>query len=170
MSEALYMLAKPREDVLRVRLLGDFHPAAAARLERELEARWTELFPGGEKALVLMDLQGLTGCDIEGRTALTAVQELLCRKGARTAYVADQPRFRGLALWVAHLAGDAGAKALPTEAEALRWLGLSAERLGDARWGSDGLFGGKAPEVPRLAVLALRLAGAADRMRAWRAR
>jgi hypothetical protein len=170
MSEAFYMLAKPREDVLRVKLLGDFNQAAAARLEREIDARWRELFPGNGKGLVLMDLQGLTGCDIEGRTALTAVQGLLCRKGARTAFVADQPRFRGLALWIAHLAGDAGAKALPTEAEALRWLGLSAERLGDARRGSDTLFGGEAPSVPRLAGLALRLAEAADRMRAWRAR
>jgi hypothetical protein len=117
-----------------------------------------------------MDLQGLTGCDIEGRTGLAAVQELLFRKGARTAYVADQPRFRGLALWIAHLAGDPGAKAVPTEAEALRWLGLSSPRLADARRGSDALFGGDPPEVPRLAVVALRLAEAADRMRTWRAR
>jgi hypothetical protein len=170
MSEAFYMLSKPREDVLRVRLQGDFNEATAARLTSELDARWKELFPGGGRGLVLMDLQGLTACDIEGRTALAAAQELLCRKGARTAYLADQPRFRGLALWIAHLAGDAGARAVPTEAAAFAWLGLTTERLVDARRGSDRLFGGREPEVPRLAGFALRLAEAADRMRAWRPR
>lgn len=164
------MLAKPREDVLRVRLIGDFNQAAAARLERELDARWKDLFPGGGRGLVLMDLQGLTGCDIEGRAALASVQELFCRRGARTAYVADQPRFRGLALWIAHLAGDAGAKALPTEAAAFGWLGLTTERIADARRGTDTLFAGQAPEVAGFAQLALRLVEAADRMRAWRTR
>ncbi|HZF55938.1 MAG TPA: STAS domain-containing protein [Polyangiaceae bacterium] len=170
MSEPFYMLAKPREDVLRVRLIGDFNQAAAARLERELDARWKDLFPGGGRGLVLMDLQGLTSCDIEGRAALASVQELFCRRGVRTAYVADQPRFRGLALWIAHLAGDAGAKALPTEAGAFEWLGLTTERVAEARKGSDTLFGGKAPPILGFADVAVRLAEAADPMRSWRAR
>lgn len=164
------MLAKPREDLLRVRLVGDFNQAAAARLGQEFDARWKELFPGSVKSLVLMDLQGLTGCDIEGRTALASVQALLCRRGARTAYLADQPRFRGLSLWIAHLSGDPGAKVLPTEAEAFRWLTLSTERLADARRGTDRPFGGQAPALPGLAGLALRLTEATDRMRAWRTR
>jgi hypothetical protein len=204
MAQPPYMLDKPRDDVLRIKLAGTLDQGAIERLGHELEERWRELFrarPGGSTAglaggqtsstggqtsstggqtsstgrqtkasaarpLVLIDMKEVTGCDVAARTALIGVQATLRKRAARTAYLADQPRFRGLALWVAHLAGDAGAKAVPTQVAADAWLGMTEGRVDDARGRTDELYGGRAPEVSGLAGAALRFASSVDRLRA----
>lgn len=42
--------------------------------------------------------------------------------GRRTAWVDERARFRGIALWVMHLAGDSNGKAVNTMAQAEEWL------------------------------------------------
>jgi hypothetical protein len=188
MSESLYMLEKLQEDVLLVKLSGMLNQEAVDRLGHALEERWRELFgprdagsperardarptkASAARPLVLIDMREVTGCDIAARTALIRVQSYLRTRAARTAYLADQPRLRGLALWVAHLAGDAGAKAVPTQSAADAWLGRTEGRVVDARIRMDALHGGHAPVTSGIAGAALRFAASVDRLRGGRSR
>jgi hypothetical protein len=48
--------------------------------------------------------------------------------GRRTAWVDERARFRGIALWIMHLAGDANGKAVSTMTQAEEWLRSNESR------------------------------------------
>lgn len=77
-------------------------------------------------------LSGVTGCIIntmgvndcleEARAELVRLQQAVAARVRRTAWVDDRARFRGVALWVMHLAGDPNAKAVANADQAAKWL------------------------------------------------
>ncbi len=77
---------------------------------------------------VLVDLRGLTNCELLGRAALTDLQTWLRSRVKRTAYVTATPRFRGMTHIVIHNALDENAATFVQRAEADAWLGASELR------------------------------------------
>lgn len=77
---------------------------------------------------VLVDLRGLTNCELLGRAALTDLQTWLRSKVKRTAYVTSTPRFRGMTHIVIHNALDENAGTFVQREEADAWLGASELR------------------------------------------
>ncbi|MFO0600820.1 MAG: hypothetical protein U0228_36255 [Myxococcaceae bacterium] len=62
-----------------------------------------------------------------GKKELVNLQRELCAT-CRTAWVDERARFRGVALWVMHLAGDLNGKAVATMQQAEAWLSSSESR------------------------------------------
>lgn len=118
------------DDRLRIDLRGDLDVDEAQAVH---EAVARELEQAGSLAAVLIDLTSLTGCSIFARSALVKVQESLKVTRCRTAYVADVPRFRGLALWVINLAEDPAAKSCANQQAAEQWLAGDASRLDEIK-------------------------------------
>lgn len=140
MSEPVYTFSRSDETAVTIKLAGRLDEAASRRLERALVIQWPDLMPRADRPRVLVDMRALDVCEAGARAALIRVQRFLCRRGARTAYVASQPRLRGLALYVAHMAADPGAKPAPTLASAQAWLDATAERLADAEQRTESLL------------------------------
>jgi hypothetical protein len=120
---------KPVYNELRVEFEGSFSDSDAAELERELQ-RMISVMPVG-RYNVLMDMMGMTNYSASARDVLVRVQKSFAEFAKRTAYIANRPNIRGMALWVAHLSGDQNAKALATHDQAKGWwnetLGREAE-------------------------------------------
>lgn len=116
---------------LRVELFGPLDERGAAGLEKELETALTKLQP--KAFTVVINSMGMTDCAMNAREALVRIQTRLAKLAARTAWLDDRPRFRGLALWVMHLAEDGNAKALSTMEQVRAWLMSSVDRVQDAQ-------------------------------------
>ena len=122
---------KPVYNELRVEFEGAFVDSDAADLERELQ-RMISIMPVG-RYNVLMDMMGMTNYSTSARDVLVRVQKSFAEFAKRTAYVANRPNIRGMALWVAHLSGDQNAKALATHDQAKGWWAGTFSREADLR-------------------------------------
>lgn len=94
---------------------------------RELTALKAALADGAVKQ-VLVDTSQVTLCPEAARSHLVSVQKELCARGRRTAWLDERAAFRGMALWVMHLAQDPNGKAVSSLQQAEAWLGSSEAR------------------------------------------
>ena len=118
------------EDI-QVELTGNLDTGTAAELEKTMGELCKKLPP--QSFHVTFVLLGLSECAQDARPILVRIQQTLAHSARRTAYLDDRPRFRGLALWVMHVAEDPTAKAVATPAQARAWLSQAEPRTGDAR-------------------------------------
>ena len=88
---------------------------------------------GNQPREVLVDFRGLEGFSIFARSVMVRVQAAWRDAGARTAYLSSRPRFRGLGLWICHLAEDDCAGSFITESAVEDWLGANLRREADAQ-------------------------------------
>lgn len=70
----------------------------------------------------IINTMGVNDCLEEARAELVRLQQAVAARVRRTAWVDDRARFRGVALWVMHLAGDPNAKAVANADQAAKWL------------------------------------------------
>ncbi len=96
-------------------------------VSRELAALKTALADTSVKQ-VLVDTSQVTLCPEAARAHLVAVQKELSARGRRTAWLDARAAFRGMALWVMHLAQDPNGKAVSTAQQAEAWLGSNEAR------------------------------------------
>jgi len=111
---------------LMVRLRGELSEDDVEHLAEELLPRVRKLGAEGE---LIIDLHELDSCTTAARMGLTEVQRKIANVSARTAFVADRPRFRGIGLFVAHTSGDPNARAFHVIAQAQAWLGATEGRI-----------------------------------------
>lgn len=116
---------------LRVELFGMLDEPSAVLLEGAL-SREVSKFASGSFS-VLFVLAGMSDCTMQARMVLARIQGVLAKKARRTVYLDDRPRFRGMALWVMHLAGDGNAKAVSSPEQARQWLAGTVDRVADAQ-------------------------------------
>jgi hypothetical protein len=76
----------------------------------------------------------LESCTTEARMRLIELQRGIAKLATRTAFVADRPRFRGVALYVAHHSDDTSARAFHLAAQADAWLRRSEGRISIAAY------------------------------------
>jgi hypothetical protein len=81
----------------------------------------------------LVITNGVTDCPEASRKLLVTLQRELGAKGRRSAWVDERARFRGLALWVMHLADDQNCKALANLELARKWVNSNEVREAGAR-------------------------------------
>jgi hypothetical protein len=118
-----YSVLKISEGV-RIELFGQLDEKAAKALDAEMGRLET---PSDVRGVVFVT-SGLSECVEAARLVLVELQKRLARRKARTAYVDERARFRGMALWVMHLAQDPNAKAVSSLDQAMRWLNAGEER------------------------------------------
>lgn len=94
---------------------------------RELSALKSALSDASVRQ-VLVDTSLVTLCPESARAHLVSVQKELAARGRRTAWLDARAAFRGMALWVMHLAQDPNGKAVSTLQQAEAWLGSSEAR------------------------------------------
>ena len=111
---------------LLVRLRGALEDETVQSLSDDLLPRLREIGPGGE---LIIDMHELESCSTEARLRLIELQRGIAQLSTRTAFVADRPRFRGVALYVAHHSDDTQARAFHFEAQADAWLRRSEGRV-----------------------------------------
>jgi hypothetical protein len=112
---------------IEIALLGAFDEPDALDLERKLNGE-----RGRSRLLVVFDLRRLESCTILARSVLARIQkEVLAPIARRTAYVADRPLFRGLALWITHVSEDENAKTVANDDQAQEWLAGNSPRVAD---------------------------------------
>jgi hypothetical protein len=126
---------------LLVRLRGVLVDDAIHELSADLFPRLRELGAGGQ---LIIDMHELESCTTQARIGLIELQQGIARLGARTAFVAHRPRFRGIGLYVAHKSGDPNARAFHFLSEAQTWL-----RSGEGRVGSHIGYFERARQSPR---------------------
>lgn len=117
-------------DRIVVSITGELSPEHAADLSAEMLVT-AERAPTPK--MVVIDFRKMTACGIFARSELIKMQRGLRDSNARTAYVADVARYRGLALWVINLAEDQGAKVCFHDDMADAWLASTAGRLEDTK-------------------------------------
>lgn len=78
---------------------------------------------------LLVDLTEVSGFDADARRELQTLQRALAAQEVRTAFVADRPRVRGLALWLAHTSNDPLARPFHLRAQAEAWLASREGRV-----------------------------------------
>lgn len=81
----------------------------------------------------LVITNGVTDCPEAARKHLVTLQRELSAKGRRSAWIDERARFRGLALWVMHLADDQNCKALASLELARKWVNSNEVREVSAR-------------------------------------
>lgn len=122
---------KPIYNELRVEFDGPLGDSDAVELERELQ-RMISIMPVG-RYNVLMDMMAMTNYSTAARDVLVRVQKSFAEFAKRTAYVANRPNIRGMALWVAHLSGDQNAKAVANADQAKDWWSGTSGREAEIR-------------------------------------
>lgn len=115
----------------------------AAVVERQLRIEWFGVLDQGaiEAAMpklvqalaagplsVVVITNAVTDCPESARKHLVTLQREVGAKGRRSAWVDERARFRGLALWVMHLADDQNCKGVATLELAQRWIDSSEAR------------------------------------------
>lgn len=111
---------------LLVRLRGALEDDAVQHISDDLLPRLHEIGPGGE---LIIDMHELESCTTEARMRLIDLQRDIAGLSTRTAFVADRPRFRGVALYVAHHSDDPSARAFHFVDQADAWLRRSEGRI-----------------------------------------
>lgn len=86
---------------------------------------------------VLINLSELVSCTLSVRQVLSGVQRKLGESNCRTAYVANRPRLRSIALWVVHMAEDGEARSVPTQNQAEDWLLGETDRVTSIRQSTE---------------------------------
>jgi hypothetical protein len=130
MTPTPYEISLAARDRMVVRVRGTLEHDTALSLERALTEQTAGLTG---QACVLFDLTAFEECVLSARSVLVRLQKLISSRVRRTAFVADRPKARGLALWVMHLADDSNAKAVPNMAMAEAWFAQSTGRVEDAQ-------------------------------------
>jgi hypothetical protein len=130
-----YQVKKTVNEV-HVELAGSLDERLAADVEREVLSVVTPLPPG--QFAVVFQTAKLSDCSMGARPVLVRLQQALSNRVRRTAYLDDRPRFRGLALWVVHVAEDRNAKAVATPEQLRQWLDSSVGRVEDAQARAEG--------------------------------
>lgn len=125
-SEAALSIERVEHRRLLVRLRGTLEDETVQHLSDELLSRLREIGPGGE---LIIDMDELESCSTDARLRLIELQRGIAGLSVRTAFVADRPRFRGVALYVAHHSDDPYARAFHLEAQADAWLRRSEGRI-----------------------------------------
>ncbi len=130
-----YQVKKTANEV-HVELAGSLDERLAADVEREVLRVVTPLPPG--EFAVIFQTGKLSDCSMGARPVLVRLQQALSNRVRRTAYLDDRPRFRGLALWVVHVAEDRNAKAVATPEQLRLWLDSAVGRVEDAQARAEG--------------------------------
>ncbi len=112
-----------------VTLRGQWTDADARAYEEALIKAVTE----AARTRVLINLSELRNCSLSVRQVLSGVQRKLGEAKCRTAYVANRPRLRSIALWVVHMAEDGEARSVPTQNLAEDWLQGEEDRVTSIR-------------------------------------
>lgn len=123
----------PTPTLLRVDFVGAIDEPDVAALARDLQRMVKVLTPGGFN--VLFNCVELPRYTLPARDALVAVQQSVAKVAKRTAYLADRPNIRGMALWVAHLSEDQNVKVVVTQAQAEEWWNATEGRVEQAKRG-----------------------------------
>lgn len=110
-----------------VRMAGEFGEADAEQLSVRFQAAMGESMP--KSLQIIMDLTAMQACSVAARDVLCEFQKSLAGLGARTTYVANKPRLRGVGLWVAHNSKDRNVRAVHNKAQAEKWLNDDKSRL-----------------------------------------
>lgn len=119
-------IVKPSEGrELRVDLFGVLDVPTAEALSRSLAEALSALTP---PVLLLINSTGINDCTMDAREVLVRMLKASAPL-ARTAWWDDRSRFRGMALWVMHLAADPNARAVATLEQARQWLGGDQDRV-----------------------------------------
>ncbi len=116
---------------IRVVCRGDLNAETVKAITADLAAKMETLPPHSFN--VIIDLCAIEGCDIFGRSQLAEMQRLISRRAKRSAYVAQHSRYRGLGLWVIHLADDPNAKSVMSDEAVRAWLDGEGARMPSAR-------------------------------------
>jgi hypothetical protein len=87
-------------DRLEVQAVGSLDETRVLEWERELRTQLRHCEP--ETLGILLSLEAMTDYSLQAREVLVRVQTFLGGKASCTAYVADTPERRALALWVRH--------------------------------------------------------------------
>jgi len=124
MSAGRFVILRKAADQLEVELAGELSERTLLTCEAEVRAQLSVTKPGGVK--VLIDLMSVKGYSLEARDGLVALQRHLGNKAAQTAYIADSPAGRGLALWITHMTRGQIVKGFSRRDEAESWLAGSA--------------------------------------------
>jgi hypothetical protein len=126
---------------LLIRLRGVLEDDAIQQLSADLFPRLREIGAGGE---LIIDMHELESCTTGARLGLILLQQAIAKLGARTAFVAARPRFRGIGLYVAHQSGDPNARAFHFLPQAKAWL-----RSGEGRVVSITAYIDRSRQSPR---------------------
>lgn len=116
------------ESQLKVELFGVLDTPVVTALLAEARA----LLTSGISHL-LINTNAVTDCTEAAKKELVSLQRELSAKGRRSAWLDERARFRGIALWVMHLADDPQGKAVSTLEQALRWLSSTEAREANGR-------------------------------------
>ncbi|MDP1823196.1 MAG: hypothetical protein Q8L48_08145 [Archangium sp.] len=108
---------------LRIAWFGVLDPATVAEAMPKVKQ---ELAANPKTVVVITN--GVTDCPEAVRKDLVTLQRELGQRGRRSAWVDERARFRGLALWVMHLADDQNSKAVASLELARRWVTSSEAR------------------------------------------
>ena len=124
MGAGRFVILRKAADQLDVELAGELNERSLVACEAEVRTQLSVAKPGCVK--VLVDLAAAQGYSLEARDALVALQRYLGGKAAQTAYVANSPAGRGLALWVTHMTEGQVIKTFARRDEADGWLAGAA--------------------------------------------
>lgn len=120
MANASFQLFRSASHSLTLQLSGDLDEAVALHCERETRA---DLMLVSRPSLrVLWDLSTLHSYSLESRVVVVRLQQFLSTKALRTAYVANNPSARSLALWAARMGGQPSACIAADHSGADAWL------------------------------------------------
>ncbi|MEM7159657.1 MAG: hypothetical protein AAF799_42850 [Myxococcota bacterium] len=119
MSERPFFVELVAPYRLQVQLSGEIDENVVRRLTEDLVPQLRTL---GDRGEILFDLCELRACPTSARAGLIELQRAVAKVGARTAFIANRPRFRGIALYVAHKSGDPNARAFHQHTQARAWL------------------------------------------------
>ncbi len=122
---------------------------APGRVDVTLRGQWTDAdarayeeamigaVAGKTSVRLLINLSELVSCTLSRRQVLSGVQRKLGQSSCRTAYVANRPRLRSIALWVVHMAEDGKARSVPTQDQAEDWLLGQTDRVTTIRQSTE---------------------------------
>lgn len=120
MTDARFQLFRSATKTLTIALSGELDESTALLCERETRA---DLALVEHPSLhVLWDLRALSGYSLEARGVVVRLQEYLSAKAVRTAYLAQGPVARSLAVWSARMGKQPAACIAADRAAADAWL------------------------------------------------
>lgn len=120
MADPSFQLFRSATQTLTLELSGDLDEHTALHCERETRADLALVVRPSLR--VLWDLRALTGYSLEARTVVVRLQEYLSAKALRTAYLAQGPVARSLAVWAARMGNRSVACIAADHAAAAAWL------------------------------------------------
>lgn len=115
-----FRICRKAADRLEVELAGELAEPSLLACEAEIRAQLSVTKLGGIK--VLIDLVGVQGYSLQARDELVALQRFLGSKASQTAFIANSPSSRSLALWIAHMTDGQVIKSFGTREDAAAWF------------------------------------------------